>query len=111
MGGVRAKAVESEVMVLPWSLGDLKYLVERDLKEGIDDRRFQRWRKVCLVRGPVYRPFDLAKLVFFGRAMRRFGSYAVCRELLAKDMKVNVEFWDWAKRADARDWASRSTVD
>lgn len=109
MGG--GKTVEVEVMNLPWSLADLKYLFEREIGSSIDERKFRRWRKFCFVRqGRTYRPFDLAKLLYFATVMRKFNNCKACQELLVKEMKNNVEFWDFARGANAQQWFERCGV-
>lgn len=110
MGGGRK--TEVEVIDLPWSLADLKFLFEQAIGETVDERKFRRWRKYCFIRqGLTYRPFDLAKLMYFATVMRRFNNCKACQELLIKEMKNNVEFWDFARRATARDWFERARVD
>lgn len=106
MGGERT--IEVEVIDLPWSLADLKYLFERSVGESIDERKFRRWRQFCFIRqGKTYRPYDLAKLFYFATVMRKFRNCRACQELLVKEMKNNVEFWDFARRANAQQWFER----
>jgi hypothetical protein len=106
------KTIEVEVMNLPWSLADLKYLFERSVGESIDERKFRRWRKLCFIRqGRTYRPFDLAKLLYFAKVMQKFNNCKACQQFLVQEMRSNVEFWDWARGATARDWFERFGLD